>query len=432
MTDTTKSTYDIRDVFALESDALQCPYPYFDQVRDAGGIVFLPEIESWLITRYDDIVSVSRNPELFSSANIGGPVSARRVMESVQGLMAAGELGVDPTALPERERALVMADPPDHGRQRSLVNRVFTPKRVRSLEPYMHDLCHRFIDEFPGDEADLVRDYAVRLPLTIIADFLGVPDADLGQLKRWSDGFCAAMGNDSLSPEQVKTLVARQIEFYQYFAAKVAERRATPRGDFLSDLLAAKIGDVPLSEGEILDLCIQFLTAGNETTTKLIASSIRFLLQDALLMERVRSDVSLIPGLLEESLRLEPPLLCVYRQATADAVVGEQVIKAGDSLLLVYAAGNRDACKFVEASELDLDRANASSHLAFGHGAHFCLGAPLARAEARIALEVLFERLSDIAPAVDVDLSRLGYEPSYILHGLERLPVTFTRNPVKA
>ena len=170
----------------------------------------------------------------------------------------------------------------------------------------------------------------------------------------------------------------------------------------------------------------QFLVAGNETTTKLIASSVRLLLAEPERMEALRAAPAAIAGFVEEALRLEPPVQGLYRTAVVDTEVGGVPIAAGEHLLLVYAAGNRDPARFAEPGCLDPDRPNLMTHLAFGTGEHFCLGAALARAEGRIAIEVLLDRLEDLRPDDGIDLDRLDYEPSYVLHGIRRLPVAFT------
>jgi len=422
---------EVTRVFALEPDALRCPYPHYDRVRDEQPVVYVPEIECWLVTRYADIVQVARDPQTFSSLMPTGPVLARQQLQAVQALLAdEPELAERLKRLRGGVRVLLSADPPDHVRQRKLVNRAFTPPRVKALEPRITEVANQLVDAFaPRGRAELVHEYGVLLPLTIIAECLGVPDAELPQFKQWSDDFVAVIGNHAMSRDQLRSLLLSQYEFYEYFGAKVAERRADPRTDLISDLVEARIDDEPLRDEEVLAMLNQFLVAGNETTTKLIASSVRLLLEEPERMAALRDDPTAIAAFVEEALRLEPPVQGLYRTAVTDTEVGGVPIAAGQHLMLVYAAGNRDAARFEEPACLDPDRPHLMSHLAFGTGEHFCLGAALARAEGRIALEVLLDRLDDLRPDEGVDLDRLDYEASYVLHGIRRLPVAFTARP---
>jgi cytochrome P450 len=411
----------------LDPAALRCPHAAFDRLREEEPVTFVPEIDCWVVSRYADIAWVTRHPELYSSRMPTGPTMARQQAQALTELLA------DEPAFASRltgyggaARILINADPPDHLRQRKLVNRAFVPPKVKTLEPRIREVAHRLVDGFiERGEAELVRDYAVLLPLTIIAECLGVDDGDLDVFKQWSDDFVAGLGNHDMSKEQLRSLVVSQNEFFTYFTERIAERRVEPRDDLISDIVDATLDGEPLTDPEMLFMFTQFLVAGNETTTKLITASVATLLQRPELMARLRSEPALTPGFIEEVLRLEPPVQGLYRRATADAELGGVTIRAGDHLLLLYAAGNRDERMFPRAGDLDPCRANAMQHLGFGHGEHYCLGSALARAEGRIALEVLLERLDHIRPAPGVDLDRLEYGPSYILRGLQRLPIVF-------
>ena len=419
---------DVHRLFALDPEALRCPYPFFDRLREEQPVVFVPEIECFLVSRYDDIVHVNRHPELFSSIMPTGPVLARQQVETLQALLAEEpELAERLTRLRRGTRVLLSADPPDHGRQRRIVNRAFTPPKVKALEPRMYAIAHALFDAFAArGRADLVPEYGVLLPLTIIAECLGVGSDDLPMFKRWSDDFVAAIGNHSMSKADLRSLLLSQNEFFVYFGEKITERRAEPRADLISDVVHAELDGEPLHDDEMLSMFNQFLVAGNETTTKLIASSVRILLERPELMARLRAEPALIGGFVEEALRLEAPVQGLYRTATDDTEVGGVAIPKGAHLMVIYAAGNRDERLFADAATPDPCRTNSMRHLAFGHGEHYCLGAALARAEGRIAIEVLLERLDDIAYDDGVDPAALDYEPSYVLHGLRHLPVRFS------
>ncbi|MGI9031960.1 MAG: cytochrome P450 [Ilumatobacteraceae bacterium] len=421
--------------FGLDPAALRCPYPFFDRIRDEEPVVYVPEIQCWLITRYTDIVHVGRHPEIFSSIMPTGPILAAQQQEAVAALLAdEPELAQRLKRLRGGVRVLLSADPPDHVRQRKLVNRAFTPPKVRALEPRIYEVAHQLVDSFAErGHAELVHDYGVLLPLTIIAECLGVADDELPRFKRWSDDFVAIIGNHDMSRDQLRALLLSQNEFFVYFGQKVEERRADPHDDLISDVVHAALDGEPLLDEEVLGMLNQFLVAGNETTTKLIASAVRILMERPETMQQLRDDPTLIAGFVEEALRLETPVQGLYRTAVEDTDVGGVSIKAGDHLMLVYAAGNRDPERFADPEAVDPFRPGLMSHLSFGHGEHFCLGAALARAEGRIAIEVLLERLDDIRPADGTVLADLDYEPSYVLHGLKQLPVQFTaRHPAGA
>lgn len=418
----------LRALFELDADAVRCPYPVFDAARAERPIVHVPEIECWLLTRYADIVHVARHPELFSSIMPTGPILARQQSEAVAALLAdEPDLAAKLRRLRGGTRVLISADPPDHVRQRKLVNRAFTPPKVRDLEPRIRAVAHELVDGFAArGGADMVADYGVLLPLTIIAECLGVAGDDLPRFKRWSDDFVAVIGNHAMSRDQLRSLLLSQNEFFVHFAEQVAARRVEPRDDLISDLVEATIDDEPLTDDEILAMLNQFLVAGNETTTKLIASSVAVLAGDPARQAALRADPADIGPFVEEVLRLEPPVQGLYRTATEDTTVGGVPIARGEHLLVMWAAGNRDAARFEAPADLAPGRPGSMSHLSFGHGEHFCVGAALARAEGRIAIEVLLERLDDLRAADGVDLTRLAYEPSYVLHGLRRLDVRFS------
>jgi cytochrome P450 len=321
-------------------------------------------------------------------------------------------------------RVLLGADPPDHARQRKLVNRAFTPPKVKALEPRIREVANTLVDAFASrGRAELVTEYGVLLPLTIIAEALGVADDDLPKFKRWSDDFVAAIGNQHMSKAQLKSLVLSQGEFFDYFADKIEQRRAQRRDDLISDVVYAELDGEPLSDREMLGMFNQFLVAGNETTTKLVASSVRMLCQQPELAARLRAEPELIAGFVEEALRLEAPVQGLFRTAVVNTEIGGVAIPAGSHLMLMYASGNYDESQFGCPHDIDPSRSNAMKHLSFGHGEHYCLGAALARAEGRIAIETLLARLDDLAL---VPGTELAYEPSFVLHGLRALPVTFT------
>ena len=407
-------------LFRLDEAAVACPYPLYETMRRDDPVSWVPEIEAFAVTRYADVQHVLRDPLTFSSAEATGPIQMRQTRDAVLALADRGEAAAAVLRRADRGRTpvLLRADPPLHGRQRSLVARAFTPRRAKEAEPIIRQVAADLLDAV-DDPFDLVAAYAVPLPLTVIADRLGVPRSGMATFKRWSDDFVVAIGNHDLQPDQLLAMLRSQAEFFESFTALVEEAAARPpTGDILSDVVHARTDDgEALSLPEMLGMFSQFLVAGNETTAKLLTSAVRLLLADHDLEAAVRADLTLIEPLVEEVLRLEAPVQGLFRTATVDAVVGGTEVPAGSALWLVYASANRDGDVFTGPDELRLDRDNGRQHLSFGLGEHYCVGAALARTEAQVGVEVLLERF----PTLTVVDRPVEYEPSYVLHGLRAL-----------
>lgn len=413
---------------AADPELVRCPFPMFERLRDEAPVHQVESAGVWLVSRYADICEVVRDPESFSSLMATGPHGGRmrETLASLAEESAEVRRYLEAAGFRDRSPVLLRCDPPRHTQQRKLVNKAFTPRRVRQIEAGVAGICNRLIDDvIDSGRMDLVADFAVPLPITVIAGALGVSDGDLPTFKQWSDNLAASIGNDDLSREQVFELVRSQSAFAEYFDRKITDRRASPRDDLISDVVHATIDGDSLHQDEMLTMFVQFLVAGNETTTTHLAATVKLLLADPELMVRCRADLSLVPALIEESLRVESPIVGLYRTASKDTEVGGVAVPKGAHLLMCYAAGNRDAAQFERPDTIDLERSGSGGHLAFGQGPHFCLGSALARAESRIGLTTLLTRLSDIrlephAPPVD-------YGSSYILRGPKRLDLLFDK-----
>lgn len=418
----------IDQLIGLDQAALRCPHVAFASLRADAPVYRSEELECFIVTRYEDVIEVLHDAALFSNQAPTGSRAASKMMDSMVGLMndseefgalmASGD--TDKVAL----NVLIQADPPEHDRQRGLVNRAFTPRRVKLLHDEITTIADDLIDRFIGTgSVEFVSEFAVPLPLTVIARALGVPEADMADFRQWSDGISSVIGNHHLGPDELLLLLKSQVAFGAYFTDVIEARRAEPRDDLISDLVTARIdGEDALSLQEMLGMLMQFLVAGNETTANLLSGSICRLAHEPELRAEVRVDASKLASFVEEMVRLESPVQGLFRVATRDTAVGGVDIPAGSSVWTMYAAANRDPEIFEDPDAVCLDRRSPKQHLAFGHGSHFCLGAALARAEAQIGLERLLSRLDEFA-VVPGDLT---YSKSYVLHGLEALPLTFT------
>jgi cytochrome P450 len=414
------------DLFtAATPELVKCPYPVYEHLRGEHPVQWIPALTAYAITRHADVLDVLLRPEDFSSRKQSGPGAATSLA------LAAAEdpeypdrvraAAVRRIGIAEKGAALVNCDPPRHGEQRTMMNRVFSPRRVALLEPPIQELTTSLVDRFVDrGDADIVAELATPLPMTVIARALGIERMDLPTLKRWSDAFVRANGRPRFSREEIAALILSLDECYDFFEAEMTDRLANPREDLVTDVAQAD-----LCHEERLQMLTLFLIGGNETTNSLIASSIWLLCQRPELQDELRNDASLIPPFVEEVLRIEPPVQGLFRQAMRDTTAGGVPIKEGEFVWLVYGSANRDDAQFSSPEDLRLDRgAEGRRHLTFAQGPHFCLGAPLARAEARIAIETLLARTRNLRLAADEDAGE--WAPNLVQHNLTRLKVEFT------
>jgi cytochrome P450 len=418
------ATFD--DLLALREDVVRCPYSAYETQRTTEPVAYSERLGGWVVTRHNDILAVLRDTEKFSNRLASGPSSVSGLAQRV----------VEDDQLPERTRTaaarrmelskariLLFADPPLHKRQRSLVNAGFTPKRVAELDDSVEELANELIDKFPSNgPVDIVPAFSHPIPMTIIARMLGVPISKLRVFKGWSDAFTRGVGALDHDNNAVIDMFDQVDAFYDYFTDELNKRRAEPVDDLLSDLLAARLdGEEPLSEAELLQMLVQFLVAGNETTTNLLTSSVWKLATDHELQRQLRENPEQIPNFVDEVLRLEPPVQGIWRVTETEVEIGEVTIPADNLVYLVTGSANRDPEVYHAPDELDTD-ATRARHLSFGRGEHACLGMNLAKLEAKLALGALLARCPDIRLAQsDGDLT---FHRSFVLHGLGSLLVT--------
>ncbi|MFE4976115.1 cytochrome P450 [Kitasatospora sp. NPDC056651] len=377
------------------------PYPAYAALREKGPVhrVLVPGSgEAWLVVTRDDARAALTDPRLSND-----------IRHSSSWTDDGGHaLGVN----------MLQTDPPQHTRLRELVARTFTAGRIRALRPRVQEIADGLLDALPDTDTDtgsvdLVASYALPLPMTVICELLGVPAADRASYHAWSTELVAPS-----SPQAAGAAVGAMTG---HLTALIEERRADPRGDLLS-ALATQAAD-GLSAEELLGMAFLLLVAGHETTVNLISGTVLSLLTHPEQLTALRADPGLVDNAIEETLRHDGPVgAAAFRFATEPVRIGDTTIPAGDSVLVSLAAASRDPRHFPDPDRFDIRREPAG-HLAFGHGIHHCLGAPLARVEAAIALRALIERRPHLA--LDADPADLVWRPSTMLSGLRSLPVRF-------
>jgi cytochrome P450 len=345
------------------------PYPLYEQVRQASPVLHNPAADLWLVFDYDGVRRVLTDQAAFSSA-----------------VSPSGVTG----------QWMIFTDPPRHAKLRALVTRAFTARAVADLDPRIRTLSAGLLDPLVGrDEIDLVADYAVPLPLLVIAEMLGATTSDVATLRRWSDvilGLSHSVAADARAAAAEEAFRAITDEMRAYLREVLAARRATPRDDLFTRLREAEVDGVRLSDDEILGFFQLLLVAGHETTTNLVSNAMVSLLEHPGELARLRADPSLLTMAIEEVLRYRSPVQATFRRSRVDVEMAGQVIPAGKLVLPIIGSANRDPAHFVAPDRFDVAR-SPNPHLAFGHGIHACVGAPLSRLEARVALPDLLGRM---------------------------------------
>jgi cytochrome P450 len=360
------------------------PFAFYARARQQAPIFYSPEIDYWVITRYEDIREIFRDPATFSSENTQAPFKQRPA--EVEKILDDGGFA-NVSGLSGRQ-------PPDHTRLRGFIKKAFTPRRVASLEPDIRAIATRMIDRFADrGHADLVTELAHELPALVIFRMLGIPDADVPQVKEWAQSRVYMNFGDRPVDEQAHH-AENLILYWRYCRDLVQSRLRFPQDDLPGDLARIYLqGDQTLTPDEIAGLVYGQLTAGHETTTALLSNGLRELLAQREAWDAVCAYPERIPAAVEEMLRISAPVFTWKRRTKAPARVGDVDLPEGTNLLLLLGSANHDEHVFPEPDRIDLDRDNASRHLSFGLGIHFCIGAPLARLEAKIVLEELSSRL---------------------------------------
>jgi cytochrome P450 len=419
--------YDSVDFFTDES-LLEDPYPYFDHLRSRCPVVPTPHHGVVAVSGYEEATEIYRDIDTFSSCNsVIGPFATFPV--PLEGDDVGGIIDSYRDQLPMNEHMVTM-DPPAHTRERALLMRLITPKRLRENESFMWRQADRQLDEFVGaGRCEFISAYAQPFAMLVVADVLGVPEADH---RRFREGFGllsetpGEMGRGD-SEHQLNSLEWLD----DWFARYVEDRRRAPRHDVLTDLATATYPDGSTPDITAVVRTATFLfAAGQETTARLLATGLKYLAEYPELQDELRAHHERIPDFIEEVLRIESPVKADFRLTRRPATVAGVGIAAGTPVMLLNGAANRDPRRFECPAEFRMDRPNAKEHIAFGRGAHSCPGGPLARAEGRVSIERIVDRMRDIRLAEEhhgpPSARRFAYEPTWILRGLRELHIEFT------
>jgi len=366
------------------------PFPWYKLMRESAPVYHDPRRGNWSVFSYNDVQRVLSEHSVFSSQfnDSGQPLDA----------------------------SMISMDPPRHRQMRSLVTLAFTPRTIARLEPRISEIVNELLDSVTTrGQMDVINDLSYPLPVIVIAELLGIPLEDRERFKLWSDQFVGAAPSSGNDPQE---------EMSDYFKWVIEQRRKEPEDDLISALLAAQIDGKHLTEQELLGFCVLLLVAGNETTTHLIGNAIWCFDDHPAAWAELRANPTLLPDAIEEVLRYRSPVKLMFRITAQDTRIGDKDIPAGTGVTAWIGSADRDEAQFPNAETFDIHR-TPNRHLAFGHGIHFCLGAPLARLESKIALGIMLQRFSNIQRDRDIELEPVS---AFILHGLKHMPVVFEKS----
>jgi cytochrome P450 len=390
-------------------DMLADPYRVYHRLRSSNPAVWWPGLDAWLVTGYQAVSAALRDARL----------SSDRFDRVRQRLAGKGlERMID-----QRVRSMIHMDPPDHTRLRGLVNKAFTPRAVDAMAPRIQHLVDGFLDRVTSaGKMDAIAELAYPLPVTVIAEMLGIPPADRARFKQWSDEISVVLSGDAAAlPEgELRRAMTARVELVDYFRTVVQQRREQPGDDLLTALVRAEEGGGRLTEDELYNTAVLLLIAGNETTTNLIGNGLLALLGHPEEMRKLLANPALVGSAVEEMLRYDSPVQMTTRIAKSDVEIHGAKVAAGQTVYLILAAANRDPGQFPDPDRFDVSRTE-NKHVAFGAGPHFCLGAPLARLEAQISFRTLLSRF----PTLKLAAEKVEHRNNFNLRGLKELPVVF-------
>ena len=370
-------------------ERLSNPYPDYAKWRKEQPIWWADDINAWVVSGYDDVRAIMKDAKKFSSRSMG-----ERDHE---------------ISLP-----LLTDDPPKHTQLRAIVNKAFTSRTLKAMELDVEDLVEAMLDELdPSEPVDISAEFTIPLPIAVISKLMGIPFERKDDFKRWSDALTGTSRANSLEERMPQIM-----EMAAFFQSLIPERRQNPGDDLISKIVAAEVNGSALGDMEIVGFNMLLLIAGNETTTNLLSNLLYYLADHPEAWETLRAEPDKIDAAVEEILRFDAPVHWVSRRATEDIVISGQLVKAGENVFVLMGSANRDESHYVNADKFCLDREKKQDHHTFGHGIHFCIGAPLGRLEARYALAGLLARFEKIAHAPDAKNERTN---SSMLRGFHHL-----------
>ena len=381
----------------FDATIIDDPYPTYRLLRDEDPVYRDSQTDTWVLSRHNDVQTALLDHDSYSS--VGGVFPTPPGSNFVESMLPM----------------MILMDPPRHNQLRVLVSRGFTPRRIAALNDGIEQLAEDLVGNLDGGSADFVVDFAGVLPTMVIADLLGVPREDRNQFRQWSKALVQADPTHGQTADGLSAMVS----MYNYFTDFLADRRRSPRQDLMSALVLAEIDGVRLTDEELLGFCALLLIAGTETTTNLLGNAAVVLAQHADSRRRLAGDHTLLGPAIEELLRYESPIQGLSRTLTRDITLHNTTMSRGESVLLLFGSANRDERVFPDPDVFDIDR-KPENHMAFSKGVHFCLGAALARMEARIALTALLQRL----PNWEVDLESAQRLRSGPIRGYVSLPIS--------
>jgi cytochrome P450 len=387
-------------------------YQTYAEMRKSDPVylhVFPDGFRMWFITGYEEVETILRDH--------------KRFVKNLRNAWPPERVATLPESSPLEEllnNHMLNIDPPDHTRLRALINKAFTSRMINQMQGRVQQIAEELLDQVQTrGHMELIDEYAFPLPIVVIAELLGAPSADRDRFRVWSDAFIG----EPESQEEAGQMMKLMADFTDYLRALFDERRARPQDDLISALIEAEEAGDKLSEAELFSMVILLIVAGHETTVNLIGNGVLALLQHPDQMAALRAEPALMPAAVEEFLRYDGPVeRSTPRWATEDIELGGQTICRGDMVMVVLSAANRDEAQFNEAAGLDIHREN-NKHMAFGLGIHYCVGAPLARMEGRIALDALLRRLPNLRLAGSFD--ELVWRTVPLIRGLKQLPVAW-------
>jgi cytochrome P450 len=396
----------------VDPAVLADPHPFLTRLRESSPVLQVDmrmNMPVWMVTRYDDVLAALSEPRLSNDPHHAGALT-----EAMRGDFLS--------------RSMIGTDPPEHTRLRRLVSRAFTARRVEGLRPRIQEITDALLDRItPRGTAELVGEFALPLPVTVIGELLGVPETDRNVFRTWTDEMLDRPFD--LHSDMTRVEAARE-RMHGYLADLLAAKRTQPADDLLTDLIQATDEGERLDPQELLAMTFLLLIAGYVTTVSLIGNGTLALLRHPDQLDRLRADPALVPQAVEELLRFDGPVNPgIMRYALEDLEIGGVRIARGDMVLLAIAAADRDPGRFPAPDGLDIGSTDPG-HLAFGHGVHYCLGAPLARLEGQVAFTALLSRLPELSLAARED--ELRWTGGGVLRGLRELPVTFAPTPARA